>query len=398
MNYLLLCRQDGDAIKFPLIKNPESLLSVIKEVTGLSYKDFSLVKIVIDKKSEPYKYVTYKRAFEENINNKVHISDMIRIVKLKELKQLEILRNSIVSGRNTNYNFNRYYWMNGSKKIEDFVFFTSEIVVKNNGKKKLRFFCKPKEGKKEMFRDLKNILTDCVKLEPEMLGVGRGLIESKEYFNDFNSMVKIDFKDFFNQVSYTKFIKGLRSECDNFLSEKIIKTIATAVCPYSYEKRQRATYQGLPTSTIASYIALKPLFIAIKKELKKYEIEPVIYIDDLCFKARDKEEAFKLKKIILDIIKEYKFLVNKEKCRVLYGNKCFFLGINMKTKSIPKSYIDLVKASLNNFYHGTDDFKSSVKLSIKGKLEYIKYINEEQFKKLKEHPKYRIFISNLYDD
>lgn len=397
MNYLLLYREDGETIKFPLIKKPEFLLSVIKEVTGLSYEDFSMIKIVINKKFESYKYITYKKAFQENLENKIHISDMMGIVKLQEFRQLEILRNSIINSGYTDYNSKRYSKLNKRNKIEDFVFFTSEIVTKNNGKKKLRFFCKPKKNEKEMFRDLKTILTDCVKLEPEMLGVGRGLIESKEYFNNFNAMVKIDFKDFFNQVSYDKVIKGLKSECGGFMSEKIIKTIATAVCPYSYEKKQRATYQGLPTSTIASYIALKPLFIAIKKELKKYNIDPVIYIDDLCFKARNKEEAFILKKIILNIIKEYKFIVNKEKCKVLYGNKCFFLGINMKTKSIPKRYIDIVKASLNNFYHGTDDFKSLVKFSIKGKLEYIKYINEEQFNKLNEHPKYKIFISSLYD-
>ncbi|MGL6100441.1 MAG: reverse transcriptase domain-containing protein, partial [Fusobacteriaceae bacterium] len=230
-----------------------------------------------------------------------------------------------------------------------------------------------------------------------MLGAGRGLIHSKDYFEDFEALVKIDFKDFFNQVSYRKFVNGITSECGDFMSEETIKSLAMNVCPYSKEKNKRATYQGLPTSTIASYIALKPLFVEIKKELAKYGTSPVIYIDDLCFKAKDRKEALELKQIVLNIIKKFKFVVNKEKSKVLYGNKCFFLGINMKTKSMPKKYMDTIKAGLNNYFHGDSDLRESVKSSLKGRLEYVKYINQDQFDKLKTHHKYGMFITDLYN-
>ncbi|MGL5768050.1 MAG: reverse transcriptase domain-containing protein [Sarcina sp.] len=402
MNYLVLFRKDGTTQKFPLIKKQQSLPLVVGSITEENYDDFDKVEIVVNGVNMPFKYSTYKKAFDENVKNKVHFSDLCRLVKLKAPKDLEMLRNSIVKSGYTKYCAERYdrnrrLELKRVQPVETFVSFASETVIKKNGKKKVRYFCKPHHGRKQMFRDLKNLLSDSIKLEPEMLGAGKGLIESKKYFDSFDALVKIDFKDFFNQVSYSKFVNGLKTECGEYMSEQLIKTIAMTTCPYSPEKKKRATFQGLPTSTIAAYIALKPLFVAIKEELKKHGTEPVVYIDDLCFKAKDKDEAFKLKKIVLDIIKKHKFLVNKEKCKVLYGNKCFFLGINMRSKSMPKKYVDVVKAGLNNFFHGDDEFRKACKSSIQGKLEYIKYINPDQYKKLDEHPKYGLFISALYN-
>ncbi|MGL6100258.1 MAG: reverse transcriptase domain-containing protein, partial [Fusobacteriaceae bacterium] len=338
----------------------------------------------------------------ENVKNKTTMKEQLSLLKFKTFGHLELVRNSIITSKFTNFSKVRYEKdrNNTSKKIqpiERFVSFATENVIKKNGKKKVRFFCKPYNTYKKMFRELKDIITDCVTLDEAMLGAGTGLIASKDYFEDFDALVKIDFKDFFNQVSYGKFLTGLKAECVEFISEEAMKSVAMNICPYSTEKKKRATYQGLPTSTIASYIALKPLFLEIKKELAKYNTSPVIYIDDLCFKAKDKKEAFELKKNVLDIIKKFKFVVNKEKCKVLYGNKCFFLGINMRTKSMPKKYVDTVKAGLNNYFHGTEEFRETIKPVIKGRLEYIKYINEEQFVKLKEHHKYGMFISDLYE-
>lgn len=402
MNYLVLYKKDGTSSKFPLIKKQQSLPLVVGSITGENYDEYEKIEIVVNGVHKPFRYSTYKKAFAENVENKVHFSDLCRLVTLKAPRDLEMLRNSVIRNGYTKFCAERYdrsrrLELKRVQPIEAFVSFASETIVKKNGKKKLRYFCKPHHGRKQMFRDLKTLLSDSIKLEPEMLGAGKGLIESKQYFDSFDALVKIDFKDFFNQVSYAKFIKGLTAECGDFMSEKMIKTIAMTACPYSPEKKKRATFQGLPTSTIAAYIALKPLFVAIKEELKKYGTEPVIYIDDLCFKAKDKDEAFKLKKIVLDIIKKHKFLVNREKCKVLYGNKCFFLGINMRSKTMPKKYIDVVKAGLNNFFHGDDEFRKACKAAIQGKLEYVKYINKEQFEKLNDHPKYGLFIEALYN-
>lgn len=402
MNYLILHRENGEKLNFPLIKKQQSLPLVVGSILGMDYNDFPRVEIFMDGEVKPFRYSTYKKAFEENVKNKVHLSDLARLTSIKAPKDLEMLRNSIIKSGYTKYCSERYdrnkrNVLREVTPVENYVSFASETVVKKNGKKKVRFFCKPYQDRKKMFRDLKTLLTEYTRLEPEMLGAGKGLIESKKYFEDFDALVKIDFKDFFNQVSYGKFVKGLKYECGDFMSENLIKTLAMTVCPYSHEKKKRATYQGLPTSTIAAYIALKPVFVEIKKELAKYGTEPVIYIDDLCFKTKDKEEAFKLKKVVIEIIKKHRFLVNKEKCKVLYGNKCFFLGINMRSKSMPKKYVDIVKAGLNNFFHGDDEFRKASQSSIKGKLEYIKYINPEQFEKLKNHNKYGSFIASLYN-
>ncbi|MGL5711701.1 MAG: reverse transcriptase domain-containing protein [Paraclostridium sp.] len=401
MNYLVLYKKNGEAVNFPLIKKIQSLPLVVSEVLGIDYSEIERATVFYNGSEKDFKYSLYQKAFRENIENKVSIKDMLSLVKMDSFRFVELLRNSIVTSNFTKFIATRYKNSKSNigkiDKIERFVSFDEELITKKNGKKKIRYFCKPRYSFKPMFRDLKTLLTSIVKLEDEMLGAGKGLIESKKYFENFETMVKIDFKDFFNQVSYAKFYSGLKDECGDFLTENAMKSIAMNVCPYSRDKKKRATYQGLPTSTIASYIAIKPLFKEIKKELAKYGTEPVIYIDDLCFKAKDKEEAFMLKKLVLDIIKKYRFVVNGEKCKVLYGNKCFFLGINMKTKSMPKKYIDTIKAGLNNYFHGDDEYREATKSVTQGRLEYVKYISEEQFNKLNSHPKYSMFINCLYN-
>ncbi|MGL5717055.1 MAG: hypothetical protein ACRCX2_28825, partial [Paraclostridium sp.] len=121
-------------------------------------------------------------------------------------------------------------------------------------------------------------------------------------------------------------------------------------------------------------------------------------IDDLCFKTKNKKEAYELKEMVLKLIKDHRFKVNKEKCKVLYGNKCFFLGINMITKQMPKKYLDTVRSGLNNYFHGTEEFRSLTKFVIKGRLEYIKHVSIDQYDKLKNHHKYGMFIECLYNN
>lgn len=405
MNFLKIYTKDyaGNIkfpINFPMVRDFKSLPLIFELITGKNYKLVDRITIV-DKegKENNFRISLYKKCFKENLLDGVKLADVIKVCPMfRKPKDLEIIRNNIVRSGYTRFCQQRYGKRDDGKitPVENKVKFMNITMTKKNGKVKVRYICAPNSHEnKQMFRDLKTILEDMIKMEPEMLGLGKGVDKSMEYFNDFEALVKIDFKDFFNQVTYKKFIEGLKHSCPD-LNEDLIKTLALTVCPYSEDKKRRATYQGLPTSTISAYIALLPLYKAIKERLAQEGIKPTIYIDDLCFEAKDKAHAFALKKEIIEIIKDYNFKVNFEKCKVLYGNKTFFLGINMRTKSLPKKRMLNIKAALNNYFHETsEEIRGIMKPKIVGQLNYVKMINKDQYLKLEQHNKYGNFLQEL---
>lgn len=400
---------NNEIILFPLVKDYKSLKFIFQEITNKKYSDIDKIEFVKEtgEKISDFSIAKYNNLFKENLKSKIKLANLIKYTNIfTSIKSLELIRNNIIVSGYTQFCKSKFIKSSNSssnktKKIittEACVNFKTISILKKNGKLKKRYVCAPKNVEiKNTFRELKNILEDMVIIEPEMLGLGKGVEKSMDYFEDFDSLVKIDFKDFFNQISYKKFITGLKECCPN-ISDNVIQTLGLTVCPYSKDKKRRATYQGLPTSTISAYIALIPLYKKIKAHLKRYNIVPTIYIDDLCFKATNKQQAIKLKKEILEIIKKEKFIVNYEKCKVLFGNKTFFLGINMKTKALPKKRIQILKAALNNYFHEIDDLKKSLmKPSIIGQLNYLKTISIEQYNKLFNHHKYSIYMKNLLE-
>lgn len=405
MNYLKMIINPGNTIPFPMLKDFKSLPLAFELITGRPYSDVNVILFMKDgEENGTFSISKYKKLLKENEENKIGLKDVIDTMPtlFDSIKDIEIVRNNMRKSGYTNFVKERFKGGNNSanpiKPIEEFVNFKNITITKKNGKIKKRYVCAPSDvTTKKMFRDLKDILEDMVNLEPEMLGLGKGVNKSMDFFNDFDALVKIDFKDFFNQISYKKFVDGLNYSCPD-LSDRIIQSIALTICPYSTFRKTRATYQGLPTSTIGAYIALLPLYKAIKERLAQEGIKPTIYIDDLCFQAESKAHAFALKKEILQIIKDFKFKVNKEKCKVLYGNKTFFLGINMKTKALPKKRILNIKAALNNYFHeGSDEARAAIKPSIIGQLNYVKMISEEQYNNLLSHSKYGNYIREVLD-
>ncbi|MGL5716378.1 MAG: reverse transcriptase domain-containing protein [Cetobacterium sp.] len=405
MNYLKIKTSSIGSVKFPMLKDFKSLPLAFELITEVSYSKVESITFVKNEvEIGDFSISKYKKLFKENELNKFGIKELISIMPetFASIKDVEIIRNNLRKSGYTNFVKERFKTKKEPHKpisqIESFVEFKNITITKKNGKIKKRYVCAPRcSTSKKMFRDLKDILEDMVTLEPEMLGLGKGVDKSMNFFDNFDSLVKIDFKDFFNQISYRKFVDGLKHCCPT-LDENIVKTIALSVCPYSSLKKTRATYQGLPTSTIGAYIALLPLYKAIKTRLAQEGIKPTIYIDDLCFQANSKAHAFALKKEILQIIRDFKFKVNKEKCKVLYGNKTFFLGINMKTKALPKKRILNIKAALNNYFHeDSEESRAISKPSIIGQLNYIKMISEEQYNNLLSHHKYGNFIREVLD-
>ncbi|MGL4999894.1 MAG: reverse transcriptase domain-containing protein [Cetobacterium sp.] len=383
----------------PIVKDIKSVLISSSIYSGLEENDIDSVSLICNGEELEYNYKNYatvkKLFFIGPIKEKLEWFKPV----LTSLGRLEMFHNDYYDTR-----YEAYKHLIGTelridrKKTANY--FDTLKMIKKNGVKKERYVCCPKTGKaKVVYSDLKDLLNSIATLEPEMLGCGLGVQNAIKYFDNFETIVKIDFKDFFNQISHKKFILGLQAELPSGFSEETIKSLAYACCPFSKEKKKRATWQGLPTSTMAAYIAIKPLFIKIKELLSKYDIVPTIYIDDLCFGVPgDYKMATKLKKEVMNLIISEKFCLNFDKCKVLYGNKTFFLGINMQTKKLgANSYVRGLKAGLNNHFHSklNSRQKSLETLVLKGKLNYLKMVNEESYKELLNHEKYGKFINHL---
>lgn len=396
MNYIKILDCNKKEYKLPYFKEEHSLLSFISSVTKVEIKNILDIKIVIDNEELEYNSKNYKELKRTNNTSFKETLDFFKD-EFNTFSKVELLYKQSIDEKNID--------IIGSisklgKKKNDILNFRTIKIHKSNGKIKERYICSVKKEYdlyKKTYRDMKDLLEAGVSLEPEMLGLGKSVKDSTEYFNDFDNIVKIDFKDFFNQISYGKVLKGLK---ENFATDndKVIKFIASIIAPYSSDKGRRATWQGLSTSTIGAYIALLSTFKKVKKYLQdNYGITPTIYIDDLTFGVQgDIKIANRIKKEVMKIIIDEGFYLNFDKCKTLFGNKTFFLGINMKTKRLgTNSYVKNLKAALNNFFYGDKTYKNENRMKVIGKLSYLKMISMEHFNQLNTHHKYSKFISEV---
>ena len=336
----------------------------------------------------------------------------------------------------------------GNKKQSPFTFFTIKTQ-----KGKVRFVCSVKRNKKEIkeyYKNLKDILFYMSELDRAMYGVGKGVSSLKGIFDPHISL-KLDLKDFFNNVRPKQIRKGL-DECLKFnLNTDLAKKLSLVLTPKyerfmfpktnSYEFSEqlsgnKRSWQGLPTSTIAAYIAFMPVFKKIiakcdnknnnifnesmAKEIMKNRHASVeknnifnyaLYIDDLVItmpkmsRAKAEKELSKFKRVISD----NGFKVNEKKAKVLYGNKQFFLGVNLETEALGyNAYVKKLKIEMHRFieklekieYKKTKDNigKPEMPLSqmiLFGKIQYLKSISVEQYIELKRHHKYGEYVREI---
>ena len=407
--FLNIYLRNGEVLPFPIMPTQNNLLKLItifyKEKNILE-EDIKRITIVINGVENRYTEKLYnscvnKESLRKNLkevidffqkpNTKFYQYDMIfsvygNLTPNKVLKLTSALkRQNLLKPR--------------KKSVYKFFNITK---IKPNGKVKTRFICTIRRDYKSRFRYIKEILTKTVELEPEMLGVDKGVNKALDYFQDeFDYIVKLDFKNFFNQVGIRKFVKAYE-EHSGIKYGNFAKTLGFLIAPYSKAEKRRSTWQGIETSTIASYIAVLSTFRKVKKHLQeKYNTTPVVYIDDLSFPIKgDRKLAEQAKKEVMDIIIKDKFYLNFDKCKVLVGNKQFFLGVNMNTKTLgTNSYITkTLRPMLNNYFHGSEEYRIDNRLKTLGKLQYLKHISEESYNKLATHPKYGNFINDLLEN
>ncbi|MGL6100772.1 MAG: hypothetical protein ACRC0G_14270, partial [Fusobacteriaceae bacterium] len=107
MNYLNVYI-NGEVLKFPLIKKVQSLPIVLPEVLGLEYNDIDKIMIVKDGAENAFKYSLYIKCFNENVKNKTTMKEQLSLLKFKTFGHLELVRNSIITSKFTNFSKVRY--------------------------------------------------------------------------------------------------------------------------------------------------------------------------------------------------------------------------------------------------------------------------------------------------
>ena len=328
-----------------------------------------------------------KRAAElplEDFKEKIFLTEDLKSVKEEYLNSLKVPN---FNTKNFIYRTIKYQKAGKTKERE-------LIHIKKNAasKEKLEFY----------YDQINKMLYRLFDLEPNMFGVGKGVPEAVAEIANSKLAVKLDLKNFFNSVKKEQIFKGFKECCKVKLKDNVIKQIIRVGTPLG------RPYQGQKTSTILCYIALLPLIKELNKEDSN---KKAVYIDDIFIKQEGTfgEAIIALKKY-KEKFKEKGFVLNEKKCKVLHGNKVFFLGVNLQTNKLGyNAYIQKLKPKMWRFYDfyylaKTQEMRNKkrrfldkplyIKTKIKeaqeivGKVNYIKQIDEQQFQSIINHKKY----------
>ena len=294
----------------------------------------------------------------------------------------------------------------GYTATKNFVY-RSKLCVKSGGKTKIRKLLHLNKNSKSFnnltyFYDrLNHLLLLLFDFEDNMFAIDKGVRLAVDGILESKQGIKIDIKDFFNSVTKKQILKSFKENCKYEISEPVIRQLIRIATPGGHP------YQGMKLSTLMAYIALLPVI----KELNVMDTnEKAVYIDDVFIKGTgDFDQDVVLLHKYKSVFRKHGFITNDEKSKVLYGNKVFFLGVNLQTKQLGyNSYIRKFKPEMWRFYdtfflsaehiknpnrktHASRVYferKLEQAYKINGKANYIKHINEEQYNRLLEHPKY----------
>ncbi len=204
-------------------------------------------------------------------------------------------------------------------------------------------------------------------------------------------VVKIDLKDFFFSISFSR----VRGYFHSLGYSSGMATIFALICcdcqreiidykgkKYYVAKSRRRLKQGALTSPILSNLIAQNMDNRISKLVKACDPEASYtrYADDIAISVNSNFSE-KILGLVNKIIKEEGFYVNPHKFKVMRepqekiitGIKC-----NGSTLNLPRKYIKNLRAEIYNAYKKNNVLSSS----IMGKINYVGHINPEQVAKL----------------
>jgi len=228
------------------------------------------------------------------------------------------------------------------------------------------------------------------KIIQESFSIDQPLVQSvigemKKELNNFDSFIKIDIKNFYDNINHNILSKKLSKKIRTpLVKDLILNAIRTPTVSKSHSKHDSiySNIIGVPQGLSISNILAEVYFLDMDKKYKsKRKFLYYRYVDDILILCQEKEIA----KIKLDIFKDieenHKLKVNKEKCsegridRIGYD----FLGYRIeKLKSTGEIGLTIKKSTKLKFEKSIVDmftrYRHSNKISPK---EYVFYLNNK---------------------
>ena len=225
---------------------------------------------------------------------------------------------------------------------------------------------------------LKNILSD-IKLPPCCYGFGKNksIIENAKAHSKNDFLLNLDITDFFPSVHYKK-VKQIF--LDIGLNDEISK-ILCGLTTYEYRLPQ-----GAPTSPFLASFALSNLDYRLMRLAKSNYLTYTRYFDDVSFSGN--KRIVVLEKDIMKIIKEEGYKVKMSKRKFFEkGQEKEVNGILITDKKLSLrnteelfDYVnDISKYGLSKL---RTDNPEKEKQSLKGKIAFLKQIDQEQSKRI----------------
>ncbi len=266
------------------------------------------------------------------------------------------------------------------------------VMKKKNGS--LRFLYEPShELKVIQKRILENILEE-MKLPKWAIAYkkGRSLKDNAKHHVNKKVIVKLDIKNFFDNIIFNKVYESCFNET---LYPKSLGVLLTNLCCYNNKLPQ-----GAPTSGYISNLVMRSFDERITNYCNKFEISYTRYCDDMTFSG-----DFNISELICyvkELLKENGFLLNKYKTRIIYqNNRQLVTGIVVNEKvSISKKYKRKIRQEM--YYikkYGINNHLKKIKILDKkgylnkllGKINFVLQIENNS----KEFMDYKLFLNNI---
>lgn len=225
---------------------------------------------------------------------------------------------------------------------------------------------------------LKNIFSD-IKLPPCCYGFSKNksIIENAKAHSKNDFLLNLDIQDFFPSVHYTK-VKQI------FLDIGLNDEIATILCGLTtYEYRLP---QGAPTSPFLASFALSNLDYRLMKLAKSNHLTYTRYFDDISFSGNKRIAV--LEKDIIRVIQQEGYKIKMSKRKLFTKNEVKEVnGILITDKKLSLKNTDGLLDYVNDIKNqGLSKLRSDnpekEKQSIKGKIAFLKQVDQEQANKI----------------
>lgn len=248
----------------------------------------------------------------------------------------------------------------------------------------------PNQELKEQQRNLLNLIQEAIPLEEWVKCKKNSSIRDHVNSHKENSVFfKLDIKDCFPSINKEKFNKA----CCSFLKNKSEPISYLGLFNECFSLCFYEDYlpQGAPTSSwIANFVLQELIDIKIQRYIVEDFNSKLIYsryMDDLVISGKNIQDIRNIKLKVLELLSKVQFRYNKKKISFMKKgrDKVLLTGLRISNNNIELSrdYLNQLRVELD--HHAKKMGKIKDNLSLLGKLEFIRSINEQKELQLRRY-------------